>query len=98
MDIKLVFYGGNVAEYGNRIEDNYSPLMDPHLHTCFDFNEHNLDSYMLASKTLASIVSNHDIALRDLESYKSPSFEEVETAGIQVHYMSYYRKWVPQEN
>lgn len=97
-NIKLVFYGDNVAEYGNRIEDNYSPLMNPHLYTCFDFNEANLDQYMLAGETLASIVSNHEISLRDLESYKSPSLGEVETAGVEVHYMSYYRKWVPQEN
>ena len=97
-NIKLVFYGDNVAEYGNRIEDNYSPLMNAHLYTCFDFNEGNLDQYMLAGETLTSIVSDHEISLRDLESYKSPSLSEVETAGIQVHYMSYYRKWVPQEN
>ena len=97
-NIKLVFYGENVAEYGNRIEDNYSPLMDPHLYTCFDFDENNLERYMLAGETLASIVSNHDISLRDLASYKSPSLGEVEAKGIQVHYMSYYRKWVPQEN
>jgi len=32
--IKLVFYGENVAEYGNRIEDNYIPTMDPALYTC----------------------------------------------------------------
>ena len=97
-NIKLVFYGENVAEYGNRIEDNYSPLMDPHLYTCFDFDENNLEKYMLAGETLASIVSNHDISLRDLASYKSPFLGEVEAKGIQVHYMSYYRKWVPQEN
>tara|TARA_B100001057_G_scaffold172227_1_gene173005 strand:- start:249 stop:1481 length:1233 start_codon:yes stop_codon:yes gene_type:complete len=97
-NIKLVFYGENVAEYGNRIEDNYSPLMDARLYTCFDFHKHNLEKYILAGETLAAIVSEHEISLRDLESYKSPSLSEVETAGIQVHYMSYYRKWVPQEN
>ena len=26
------------------------------------------------------------------------SLQELEEAAIEVHYMSYYRKWVPQEN
>ena len=33
---KLVFYGENVAEYGNRIEENYLPTMDP-LYTNYNF-------------------------------------------------------------
>ena len=36
--VKLIFYGENVAEYGNRLEDNYIPKMDPVLYTCFDIN------------------------------------------------------------
>ena len=98
MGIKLIFYGENVAEYGNRIEDNYSPVMDARLYTCFDFNKHNLEQYMLAGEPLPAIIANHKVSLGDLESYRSPSLHEVESAGIQVHYMSYYRKWVPQEN
>lgn len=96
--IKLIFYGENVAEYGNRIADNYSPLMDPSLYCCFDFNDRTLEHYMLAGVPLTSIVEDHKISVKDLESYKSPSIAEIEATGIQVHYMSYYRKWVPQEN
>jgi len=97
-NVKLVFYGENVAEYGNRIEDNYSPLMNPSLYTCFDFNESTLDSYMLAGITLRELVDKYGLTLNDLKQYKSPSRSEIEKAGIEVHYMSYYRKWVPQEN
>jgi N-acetyl sugar amidotransferase len=97
-DIKLVFYGENVAEYGNRIEDNFSPLMDPALYTCFDFNQQNLDEFALAGLTLRDLTSNLGFTLNDLQPYKSPSLERVHEAGIQVHYMSYYRKWSPQEN
>ena len=96
--IKLIFYGENVAEYGNRIEDNYSPQMDIGLYTCFDFNEHSLSEYMLAGESLQEIVEDHKIPLKALESYKSPCRKDIEEAGIQVHYMSYYRRWIPQEN
>jgi hypothetical protein len=97
-NIKLVFYGENVAEYGNRIEDNYSPFMDPKLYTCFDFNKETLDLFKLAGVTLGDLVNKYDFSINDLEQYKSPSLSEIDAAGIQVHYMSYYRKWIPQEN
>jgi hypothetical protein len=28
-EVNLIFYGENVAEYGNNIEDNFRPTMDP---------------------------------------------------------------------
>lgn len=97
-NVKLIFYGENVAEYGNRIEDNYNPKMDPKLYTCFDFTKDTLDDYMLAGVTLRELVDKYGFKLNDLKQYKSPSSEEIDKAGIEVHYTSYYRKWVPQEN
>ncbi len=97
-DVKLIFYGENVAEYGNRIEDNYSPLMNSDLFTCFDFDESSLDEYRLSGLTLRELINEHGFTLSDLEFYKSPSREKVEASDLEVHYMSYYRKWVPQEN
>ena len=97
-DIQLVFYGENVAEYGNNKDDNYSPLMDPILYTCFDFTPDTLHNYYLSGIPLDKLISEHGMTLNDLNPYKSPSISDVTNAGIEVHYMSYYRKWVPQEN
>jgi len=97
-NIKLVFYGENVAEYGNRLEDNYSPLMDPRLFACFNFDKDRLDEFMLAGLKLSDLIKNYGFSLGDLEQYKSPSTHDIESSGVEVHYMSYYRKWVPQEN
>lgn len=97
-DIKLVFYGENVAEYGNNKNDNYSPLMDPRLYTCFDFSPNTLENYCLAGVTLKDLIEVHGMTLNDLNPYKSPSLDKVKNENIEVHYMSYYRKWVPQEN
>ena len=96
--VNLVFYGENVAEYGNRIEDNYSPLMNPDLFTCFDFDESTLHLYMLSGVTLEELVDRYDFALSELQQYKSPSRAQIDSSEIEVHYMSYYRKWIPQEN
>jgi N-acetyl sugar amidotransferase len=97
-NIKLIFYGENVAEYGNRIEDNYNPVMNPDLYTCYNFDVSNLKSFKLGGLTLSELVENHGFTINDFIQYKSPSLAEITKAGIQVHYMSYYRKWVPQEN
>ena len=72
-NIKLVFYGENVAEYGNRIEDNYIPTMDPKLYTCFDFNSSNLSEYSLAGIPMDSLVRDYGFAYNDLLFYQSPS-------------------------
>ncbi len=99
-DVKLVFYGENVAEYGNRIEDNFSPLMRTELFTCFDFDwgKDSVEKYMLAGIPLKELVGRHGFTENDLLPYKSPSMDDIEAHGVEVHYMSYYKKWIPQDN
>ena len=97
---KLVFYGENVAEYGNRIEDNYYPTMDPNLYTNFDFlkNNNSLDDYFLAGMPISKILKDYNFTLSDFNPYSSPNIEEISESKIEVHYMSFYRNWIPQEN
>ena len=99
-DVKLVFYGENVAEYGNRIEDNLSPLMRTELFTCFDFDwdTNSVEKHMLAGIPLIELVRRHQFTKNDLLPYRSPSMADIEEYGIEVHYMSYYKKWIPQDN
>lgn len=96
----LVFYGENVAEYGNRIEDNYSPTMDPRLFTCFDFLKEGSDlgKYYLSGISIKELIDNSGIKKSDLAVYNSPSLEEINDSKVEVHYMSYYKNWIPQEN
>lgn len=93
--VKLVFYGENVAEHGNKIEDNYVPTMDPALFTCYDIDDPNT---MLGGLSIVDLNNKENISRSDLLVYKSPSLQEIEESGLEVHYMSYYRKWVGQEN
>ena len=97
-NIKLVFYGENVAEYGNRIEDNLIPTMDPTLFTCFDFTRDTLSNYSIAGIPLSTLIDTHGFSYFDLLPYKSPSLNDISEAEITTHYMSYYHKWVPQDN
>jgi N-acetyl sugar amidotransferase len=98
-DINLVFYGENVAEYGNLLEDNFSPLMDTSLISCFDFTQIDaLDKLKLSGYTLNELIHNHNFSLKDLNFYSAPSRSQLVESGMEIHYMSYYRKWVPQES
>jgi N-acetyl sugar amidotransferase len=93
--VKLIFYGENVAEYGNCLDDNYVPTMDPTLYTCFDLDDPDV---MLAGILIRDLAKFHGLKRSDLLIYNSPKLQEALDANLEVHYMSYYRKWVPQEN
>lgn len=97
---KLVFYGENVAEYGNRIEDNYSPQMNPELFTSFDFlnNTDKLDEYFIGGVSISDLIKKYALKLSDFKAYNSPTLDDIQSRSIEVHYMSYYKYWVPQEN
>ena len=94
-DVSLIFYGENVAEYGNNIMDNYDPIMKPELYTCYDIDD---PETVLGGVPIKDLHQNHNLTRADLIPYRSPSMEDVTSKNLEVHYMSYYRKWIPQEN
>ncbi len=92
MGIPLVFYGENEAEYGNPIADNQSSLRDKSI-----FMMKNLDEVYLGGVSVKELQSKYDVDLHELSAYLPPSVEELEKQKIEVHYLGYYQKWVPQE-
>jgi N-acetyl sugar amidotransferase len=94
-NVNLIFYGENVAEYGNNIKDNYNPIMNPQLYTCYDIDDMNTH---LGGMSIKDLYEKHEFERSDLIPYRSPSIEQVKDSALEVHYMSYYRKWIPQEN
>lgn len=93
--VKLVFYGENVAEYTNRLEDNYNPQMDKKYYTNLDIG--NPDT-MISGVSIRELQERYGVTYHDLLPYASPARADIDQAGIEFHYMSYYRKWVPQDN
>ena len=94
-NVRLVFYGENVAEYGNPLEENYNPKMDVNLFTSYNIKD---PKTMLAGHTIEELDAMFKITQKDLIAYNPPNNSELTQGKIEVHYMSYYRKWVPQEN
>ena len=92
LNIPLVFYGENEAEYGNPIADTATSLRDRSYHT---FS--NLDEMYLGGVSLSELIEKYDVKLGDLMSFLPAQAEELARTDVQVHYLGYYLKWTPQE-
>lgn len=90
--IPLVFYGENEAEYGNPIADNASSLRDKSYHTF-----KNIDELYLGGVSVKELREKHDVRMSDVMAFLPAPAEEIERANVEVHYLGYYLKWVPQE-
>lgn len=98
-DIKLVFYGENgEAEYSG----------DPRV-----FNLRGMPFEIWAEQYFKGVVvddlikygieetnylTKDDYDESDLFFYRPPDVEAMQKQGIEFHWFSYYKKWVPQEN
>ena len=87
-------YGENQVEVHNRIEENISPIMDPKHFTISD----KKDELYFGGCSMSNIIEDFGFKLSDFTPYEPISHDEYEEAGIQVHYMSYYLNWSPQQN
>ncbi|MBL7918680.1 MAG: N-acetyl sugar amidotransferase [Bacteroidia bacterium] len=90
--IKLVFYGENQAEYGNKVDENNIPTMDHKFFSVGDPNE-----MLLGGEKIGKIIKEHNYSLNDFAPYIPLSSEELTAKGVAVHYLGYYLKWDPQE-
>lgn len=93
--IKLVFYGENVGEYGNKWQDNLKPHMDEVLFTKVNIDD---DGLMIGGCQIRELRENYGIKRSDLLPYSSLKREDIRSGNIEMHYMSYYLPWIPQEN
>ena len=92
LDIPLVFYGENEAEYGNPIADNSSSLRDKSYWTL-----DNSDKIYLAGLSLKELEEKHSLTRNDLYNFLPALQNEFENIDLQIHYLGYYLKWTPQE-
>lgn len=91
-NVPLVMYGENQAEYGNKVDENQKPTMDPKFFSTDD----PLDM-RLGGVTVREIIERYDFTLNDFTPYIAPRPELLEEKKIEVHYLGYYLKWDPQE-
>lgn len=90
--IPLIFYGENEAEYGNPIADNSSSLRDKSYYTM-----KNLGEIYLGGVPIPRLLEQYGLELSDLTVFLPADSSEIEKLQLEVHYLGYYLKWVPQE-
>ena len=90
--IPLIFYGENEAEYGNPIADNTSSLRSKSY-----FSMKNLDDIYLGGVSIRELREVHGLEIEDLQGFLPATEEQILRHEIEVHYLGYYLKWIPQE-
>ena len=90
--IELVFYGENEAEYGNPLADNNQSLRDKSY-----FTYQSLDDLYLGGVSVKELREKHGLAANDLAMYLPIQEAALREHNIDVRYLGYYLKWVPQE-
>lgn len=89
--IPLVFFGENEAEHGNAIADNYNSLRSKNYYSFNDINK-----IYLGGKKYNDIKNDHNLKDKDLEPFMPLDSRSLQKK-LEVHYLGYYLKWVPQE-
>lgn len=90
--IPLVFYGDNEAEHGNPIADNATSLRNKSFHTLKD-----KDEIYLGGIQYRNLIDKYKFNPKDLDVFLPPSQKLFDETNIEVRYLGYYLKWVPQE-
>ena len=96
--IPLIFYGENgEAEYGGSLKNVDKPYESVADWEKLYFKGAGVDKLIGAGKKMGVFAQN-EISPKSFELYHQPPLKEIEKLGIQMHWLSYYKKWVPQEN
>lgn len=92
-DVPFIMYGENQAEAHNKFEENETPLMD-NAH----FTYEDKDKPLYFGGVESNELKEFGITISDLQPYLPLSRDAVLEKKIEVHYMSYYTHWSPQQN
>lgn len=96
--IPLIFYGENgEVEYGGSMKNADKSHESPEDWEKLYFKGTGVDALIKSGREMG-FFSPEEAASKSFELYKTPPLDVVEKKGIQMHWWSYYRKWIPQEN
>jgi N-acetyl sugar amidotransferase len=91
-DIPLVIYGENEVEYGNPHAEAAGPRREARYFT----REGRLEDLYLGGVRVPELAP-HGITVKDLEPYLPADPALLADKRIDVQYLGYYLKWIPQE-
>ena len=89
--IPLVFYGESEAEYGNPISELSSQRDKSY------WSLANIKKLFLAGVPIQELIEKHNLNMGDLKPFLPIENKDLQSNKIEVHYLGYYLKWIPQE-
>jgi N-acetyl sugar amidotransferase len=92
MNLPLVFYGENEAEYGNPIDENEGAQRRA------QYFAQGRDEEMYLGGVPIAELPKYDVAPSQVDPYLPADPAALEAANIEVHYLGYYLQWTPQQN
>ena len=87
LNIKLIFYGENQAEYGNNSDDRF-----------YSLDSINEKEIFLGGISVEELKKDYGLKSSDLINYLPIKRDEIKNKDIEVHFLSHYLKWHPQAN
>ncbi len=96
--IRLIFHGENgEAEYGGLTKNRHQASESLNYKLKHYYKGSGLDE--IVKEGLArGVFSKREVQSRIFDLYKPPPLKEVKKLNIRMHWMSYYKKWIPQEH
>ncbi len=91
LNIPLVFYGEDEAEYGNPIGDTNTAQRDRAY-----FSSDDQSSMFLGGVSVEDIKGQFGLDQNDLQPYLPADPNQLAEKKTEVHYLGYYLKWHPQ--
>ncbi|MCP3876524.1 MAG: N-acetyl sugar amidotransferase [Desulfobacteraceae bacterium] len=96
--VPLVFYGENgELEYGGSSKYLNKPYEDINDWQYFYFRGNGVTELARIGKEY-DVFSSDEIKNSSFDIYKAPPLEAIDKSGVQMHWFSFYKKWIPQEN
>ena len=95
LNIPLIIYGENQAEYGNKLEDNLSHYMNNQFFSVED--KFNFMDIKFGGKLIKEIIDEKEFNFSDFGTYLPLKKKEVLDSRIQMIFLGYFEKWDPQE-
>ncbi len=92
--VPLVVYGEHPAEYGDRVDEAFSPKMKEK----YFILESSLENLILGGMPAKKIISDYNLKLSDMNPYIPVNPDLLKEVQVEVHHISYYLQWDPQEN
>lgn len=97
-NIKLIFYGeSGELEYGGSTKNMNKPFESPEDFQELYYKGSSIDN-LIQHGLEVGLFTKEEIDNNPFEMYRTPPAEKMQQLNPEMHWLSYYKKWVPQEN